>query len=655
MAMDSRTAENEFGHFADTGLFLDVRETVAFKTRPPFSGCECHGAVFSEGSPYLDTQAPPEIDEPERSVAQPPADFSQLLQAIANEHARVESELLEHKTSGLCPCCSKLRLEASTGCSRNSSLGCCEEDMAVSMHAKLIPHSQPEQEEMRAVSQWNGQCDSMHDKLIPHSKPKQVRFQPRSSEIGGQNDEPVVEVDFQPGSSGFDRQVSDFEKVETMRTANDEPGVEVDNLHGMFIQMNKARCARKEQLTFWPAEEETLRISINAHDLDVDSKRCSYKRLLRDILGSACWELSICFVTVVDCVLLGVEAEHRLNPFASEAIVFGIATAFKLIYLVDLICRFLAFGLRYSFGNVYTRLDTFLLVCMILDQIVIVLQKSAYKDMVSALLMLRVLRLFRLARALRFMVQFRTAWLLVSGLRASLNTVLVAFCILFAHAYIFAVIGMEMIAPRRDAVLSKSDEVARESFGSFASAMITLLQVVTLDNVSEIYRPLILEGRSNSVFCAIYFVFFIMFVSIAFMNLITAIMVEGSSQKAAQDLEAKRVLASRKRQQLLVRLRTLCEGMDKDKDGTLRIEEIQDATHNMDTELKEILGLDSIAEVFNLVDTDCSESLSIDEFIGALMSASCGNVLENLLLTSINRRVLKLQAQLQDLRKILPH
>merc|ERR1719461_491792 len=99
----------------------------------------------------------------------------------------------------------------------------------------------------------------------------------------------------------------------------------------------------------------------------------------------------------------------------------------------------------------------------------------------------------------------------------------------------------------------------------------THLQFLTLDDIGKIFRPLIRQRPELSL----YFVAFIMLVSIALMNLVTAIMVESSLRQAKEDQVAHKAWENSKKKALMPKLRNMFQEMDKDGSGELDISELR--------------------------------------------------------------------------------
>eukprot|EP00927_Polykrikos_kofoidii_P018269 TRINITY_DN18436_c0_g1_i2.p1 TRINITY_DN18436_c0_g1~~TRINITY_DN18436_c0_g1_i2.p1 ORF type:complete len:725 (+),score=112.63 TRINITY_DN18436_c0_g1_i2:70-2244(+) len=352
-------------------------------------------------------------------------------------------------------------------------------------------------------------------------------------------------------------------------------------------------------------------------------------------------------IIVFDGMLLGIEAENNLNPFVKDRTwLVACDWMFKSIFLAELCLRFYAFRIKTALMNSWIRFDTFLVVCAGVDVLASsVLSGDGSQEMLDSMLVLRLFRLARLVRAARLMVQFRTLWLLISGLRASFQTVMWTWVLLLLISYTFAVLGMEVIPPRDLSRDTLFNQVASDKFGGLLRAMLTLLQVLTLDSIAAIYRPLIREGDMGP-FVIVYFVLFILFVSMALMNLVTAVMVEGSMQQAQEDRQAMRALEEKRKKALIPKLREMFEALDEDNSGEVSLDEIEAAPKQLQDELKTITKVDDLTEVFYLLDDDDSGSVMIEEFLEGILKASTGDVMQKLQMARLVKQISKMQAHI---------
>ena len=92
---------------------------------------------------------------------------------------------------------------------------------------------------------------------------------------------------------------------------------------------------------------------------------------------------------------------------------------FFAVYVVEFALRFFVYGRAVIKSN-WIKFDIFLIASSTLDLILRPVQLES--ELLDQVMVVRMLRLARLARAVRLMVQFQTLWQLVQGLMHSLTT-----------------------------------------------------------------------------------------------------------------------------------------------------------------------------------------------------------------------------------------
>eukprot|EP00929_Paragymnodinium_shiwhaense_P097682 TRINITY_DN59306_c0_g1_i1.p1 TRINITY_DN59306_c0_g1~~TRINITY_DN59306_c0_g1_i1.p1 ORF type:complete len:703 (-),score=86.47 TRINITY_DN59306_c0_g1_i1:323-2431(-) len=375
-------------------------------------------------------------------------------------------------------------------------------------------------------------------------------------------------------------------------------------------------------------------------------------RVVRNIVRSKVFDACVnCFV-LADFLLLGVDSQARLRPESvpSSLVAFsqGMAAICKVIYFVELCLRLLGFGWRLCCSNPFIRLDAVLVATSIVETVV------GYTSNVDAhfleqLLVVRVLRLVRVARVARVTVQLRTLWLLMSGLAHSLSTMFWTFVLICVVTYLFAVIGMDLIVPENLRVETEADQVAVQRFGSLLAAMLTLLQALTLDSIGQVYTPLITQANTKAaIISGVYFVLYILIVSISLMNLVTAVMVEASMAQAASDAEFLKKMEAERKHRLLPEIMTMFNDLDYDGNAELTMDELYDAPPSLKLRLVQITGTDNPAELFHLLDVDGNGCLKVDEFMYGLLKSVKGAALRDFQLTKILRQTDMLKEMLLD-------
>eukprot|EP00439_Symbiodinium_sp_Y106_P064360 s1558_g10.t1 len=238
---------------------------------------------------------------------------------------------------------------------------------------------------------------------------------------------------------------------------------------------------------------------------------------------------------------------------------------FYAVYLTELILRLGVYGV-FVLKSHWVKFDAFLVTASTVDIVVNLVSKSEFLKQV---MLVRLLRLARLARALRLMVQFQTLWQLVQGLFHSIGTIMWTFLLVTLLMYIYAVTGMELIRVEPDLALDHPYNVAAGgSFRDLMDAILTLLQVFSMDSIGSIYRPLI---KQNTI-CFIYFFLALLILSIALMNLVTAVMVNSSLDRASEDKEAKKAWEAAKRAKQMDKLKEMFLELDEDGSGELSLD-----------------------------------------------------------------------------------
>jgi len=351
-----------------------------------------------------------------------------------------------------------------------------------------------------------------------------------------------------------------------------------------------------------------------------------------------CWwgfDTMIGLVILANAVVIGVESSTRadmplgctgdcdcreqLDPaLTCSSIPFWLILAdygFYAVYLSELTARFVVYGV-FVLRSHWVKFDAFLVTASTVDIVVNLVSSS---ELLKQVMLVRLLRLARLARALRLMVQFQTLWQLVQGLFHSIGTIMWTFLLVTLLMYIYAVTGMELIRVQDNLPLDHPYNAAAEScFRDLMDAILTLLQVFSMDSIGSIYRPLI----KQNAFCFAYFVLALLILSIALMNLVTAVMVNSSLDQASEDKEAKKAWEAAKKAKQIEKLKIMFLELDEDGSGELSLDELLAAPEAMRHELEEIAGSEDLTELFNLLDYDGGGTLGVEEFCEGVLKAT---------------------------------
>jgi hypothetical protein len=229
---------------------------------------------------------------------------------------------------------------------------------------------------------------------------------------------------------------------------------------------------------------------------------------------------------------------------------------------------------------------------------------------VGAIRVMKVVRLTRLLRTVRLVAQFRKLWLLIRGLVSTLHVMGNALLLLGLILYVYACLGVELIASDE----TVPAEIAEEFFGSVPTAMLTMFQLVVLDNTMRVCKYLSLTRW----YMVLYFLSFIMLCSIALMNLLTAIVVEGSLDQARNDREIADQSKKLLKQRVLPQLYQIFLLLDEDGSGQFTMDELQKAPADVQRELQLLVNTEHLEELFDVCDIDDSGSVSVEEFFDGI-------------------------------------
>eukprot|EP00439_Symbiodinium_sp_Y106_P019933 s5044_g2.t1 len=242
------------------------------------------------------------------------------------------------------------------------------------------------------------------------------------------------------------------------------------------------------------------------------------------------------------------------------------------------------------------------------------------------IMVLRLLRLMRLARSVRMIKQIRSIFRLVYGLITCGETIFSTFALLSLVIYVFGVLGAEIIASSAGLKANPTTgPIISNHFSSLGMTMMMLTQFVTMDSIASVYKPLILEEP----WLLLYFLPVGAIVSIALMNLITAVLVEGALESARQDREEERKMENITTKKMLPEIVRIFDTLDADGNGELNIEEMarfdrpgkgKGGGSGINRRILDRAGVDSMEELFQILDVDSSGRVSRMEFEEGLLS-----------------------------------
>jgi len=336
------------------------------------------------------------------------------------------------------------------------------------------------------------------------------------------------------------------------------------------------------------------------------------------------FDVFIGIIILINSVFIGVETEMNLRGITASK-VWYMEYVFAVIYVIELGLRFFAHHLR-CLNNNWVVFDCFLVLISFfsIGADIVAYNQGLEESAGGSLQVVKMLRLTRLLRTVRLIAQFRMLWLLIRGLLSTVSLMVNTVFLMGLVLFVYACIGVELIAKDEDLM---SDEFYAERFDSFPSIMLTLFQIVWFDDASKIYYRLV----KQRAFLLLYFLSFIMMVSVALMNLLTAIVVEGSFEQARNDREVAAQSKKRLLTQVLPRIWNLIKVIDDDESGEITLEELRTCPEWVQDELTIMVSSDNIEELFNIMDVEDSGCVPVEEFFdGICKIATTGTPIEQM-------------------------
>mmetsp|Transcript_106505 Transcript_106505/g.306172 ORF Transcript_106505/g.306172 Transcript_106505/m.306172 type:complete len:730 (+) Transcript_106505:61-2250(+) len=327
------------------------------------------------------------------------------------------------------------------------------------------------------------------------------------------------------------------------------------------------------------------------------------------VLVSRIFDTLIGCVIVANSITIGLELTYELENKDTSVIVF-LEEVWLLIYVMELCLRLFAIGIR-CLHDSWVKFDALLVSVGIINSWLIPLFIDTNDEGLGFLMVMRMMRLGRLARAVRLLVKFKVLWMLVRGLLSSAGTMFYTFVLLTVILYVFAAMGVELITNN---VLMQTDEefraIAETNFASLPETMLTLVQFVCMDSIAAIYRPLI----KKDLLLLCYFTCVILVVPIVLMNLVTAIIVNGAMEQANADKDVQRIYEEQRKARLVRKLKDIFVRLDEDNSGQVSRDEIMNIEAADVQVLQDATSIGDPLEVFNALNVDESDSLSIHDF-----------------------------------------
>jgi len=293
--------------------------------------------------------------------------------------------------------------------------------------------------------------------------------------------------------------------------------------------------------------------SKNSERSDQDQQWCSEQRdMLRRIMGTRRFEYVLAAAIISNALLIGLQVQYSADKLTSDPdpAMSGLSYVYTVGFTVELGARLLAIGCTEFFmsADKYWNVIDLALVTFSLIEIPIdaLMQTKGSRTNLSAFRLIRILRIARIMRVVRVMRFFRPLRVLLLAIAGALKSavwtlsllllVLFTFAILFTQGAVDYLIGLEIDI---DEFTFNDDEVTvnplRWHWGTLPRSVFTLFKAISGGmDWGDAARPL----SDLSPFYVAVFVFFIGFVQIAVMNVVTGIFVNSAMESAQHDCDS---------------------------------------------------------------------------------------------------------------------
>mmetsp|Transcript_36388 Transcript_36388/g.79576 ORF Transcript_36388/g.79576 Transcript_36388/m.79576 type:complete len:680 (+) Transcript_36388:56-2095(+) len=359
-------------------------------------------------------------------------------------------------------------------------------------------------------------------------------------------------------------------------------------------------------------------------------------------------------VILANAVCIGAEINRSLSTVRDDAqdkLMNVLENTFLAIYVLELIIRFMAYG-TVCLRSSWVMFDFVLVVAGCTTSWIIAPLAIKFQGG-EKFVLLRIFRLLRLARVLRLLRRFRTLWKLVHSLLNCGGVLASTACLLSGTLYLSACAAVELIT--KDKRFKDGDylqDLVEDSFGDVLISMMTLFRWVTLDSQSSIYTPII----RRQPYLVIYFLAITFTVSVALVNLVTAILVEGALANAASDKEMERMVLSQRRKELTPLIEKAFQEIDQDGSGVISKHEVLTSYAAIPEEIRKLINPEVMADLFDGLDMDGSGTVDEHEFVTGILQMAVSDVpLETQqmlrLLRLMGRRVETLEDTIEGLKR----
>lgn len=352
------------------------------------------------------------------------------------------------------------------------------------------------------------------------------------------------------------------------------------------------------------------------------------KPYLQKVVEHPIFESGCAFLIVLNSFLVGFDVEWYTTHDVPN---MGVEVAGHVCsggFLIELMLRLKAYKWKFFRGeSVLWNIFDAILVVMSMVELLIQSQvdsAAGTASIGSGMKTIKMLRIIRVFRVFRFFKELSLlALMIIDSMKALVWALVMLSIILYVFAICFTVNATEYIKTT-DPVIDMNVHQVHMMFGSIPKTVYSLLQTmlggvswgVMSDALLKVGWPL-----------AGLFFFYVSFVMLAVLNIITGVFVDNAVETAKSQRDVLVQKEFELKERYLNELRDLFQEMDDDGSGTLTLEEIKE--YFADPRVMsyfQALGLDpnDTERLFRLIDDDGSGDVNVEEFLCGCMRLKGG-------------------------------
>jgi len=319
----------------------------------------------------------------------------------------------------------------------------------------------------------------------------------------------------------------------------------------------------------------------------------SLRARVRRFLENTYVDIGLSFVIVANVILMVIETNYKArcegdvdsgdekfcrDDGPANLAVYWTNMAFQIFYTIECAVRLFAYRCEF-FSSKSNLLDITIVLLGYVDIILVIV--LAGKDIpgpgVAILRIFRIARLLRVARILSF---FPELYVMIRGFVGAMMAMFWGMFMIACLLLIWSILGVEIIHPvtESDALQGDQYKYCRESFSKVQTTMLIFFQTVFAgDSWGACAIPIVLEEPG----CFFIFAGTLITIQLGFTNLVLAVIVERATKATEKDAEERIKEHKAWHAEATRRLDKLIKSVDTDASGTITLDEILTAYHEV--------------------------------------------------------------------------